>query len=78
MLSLLCSAIDRPRVRLYTRTYEPVAQVVEHLTFNQVVVGSSPTGLTNKIKQLVENRRCSQRSCVRAVSANPMALADTA
>jgi hypothetical protein len=25
---------------------EPVAQVVEHLTFNQVVLGSSPSGLT--------------------------------
>ena len=31
---------------------EPVAQVVEHLTFNQVVLGSSPSGLTNKIKRL--------------------------
>lgn len=27
---------------------------VEHLTFNQRVVGSSPTALTNKIKDLVE------------------------
>ena len=26
--------------------YEPVAQVVEHLTFNQVVLGSSPSRLT--------------------------------
>ena len=26
-------------------------------TFNQVVVGSIPTGLTNKIKDLRENRR---------------------
>src|SRR5262245_51483459 len=25
---------------------EPVAQSVEHLTFNQVVLGSSPSGLT--------------------------------
>jgi hypothetical protein len=31
-------------------TEERVAQVVEHLTFNQVVVGSSPTALTNEIK----------------------------
>src|SRR3546814_15650508 len=29
------------------RSHEPVAQVVEHLTFNQTVVGSSPTRLTN-------------------------------
>jgi hypothetical protein len=28
---------------------EPVAQLVEHLTFNQVVVGSNPTGLTKLI-----------------------------
>ncbi len=26
--------------------YEPLAQLVEHLTFNQGVVGSSPTWLT--------------------------------
>lgn len=32
---------------------EPVAQPVEHLTFNQVVVGSSPTGLTMEINGLV-------------------------
>jgi hypothetical protein len=30
--------------------YEPVAQVVEHLTFNQVVLGSSPSGLTKSQK----------------------------
>ena len=45
-------AIDPPGARLYTRGCEPVAQVVEHLTFNQVVVGSSPTGLTREIKDL--------------------------
>jgi hypothetical protein len=28
------------------RRAEPVAQMVEHLTFNQVVLGSSPSGLT--------------------------------
>ena len=26
--------------------FEPLAQLVEHLTFNQVVVGSIPTRLT--------------------------------
>jgi hypothetical protein len=41
----LASAPDSPIVRWRNRQ-EPVAQVVEHLTFNQVVVGSSPTGLT--------------------------------
>jgi hypothetical protein len=41
----LASAPDIPIVRRRNRQ-EPVAQVVEHLTFNQVVVGSSPTGLT--------------------------------
>jgi hypothetical protein len=32
----------------YTTRRERVAQVVEHLTFNQGVVGSSPTALTNQ------------------------------
>ena len=31
---------------------ERVAQSVEHLTFNQGVLGSSPSALTNKIKGL--------------------------
>jgi hypothetical protein len=31
---------------------EPVAQPVEHLTFNQGVMGSNPIGLTNKSKGL--------------------------
>ena len=31
---------------------EPLAQLVEHLTFNQVVVGSIPARLTNKYKEL--------------------------
>jgi hypothetical protein len=31
---------------------EPVAQSVEHVTFNHGVVGSNPAGLTNKIKGL--------------------------
>jgi hypothetical protein len=39
--------LDPPRPRTYTARRERVAQVVEHLTFNQVVVGSSPTALTN-------------------------------
>ena len=28
---------------------EPLAQLVEHLTFNQVVVGSIPTRLTTNV-----------------------------
>src|SRR5690348_3689404 len=39
--------LDPPPGRTYTRRREPVAQMVEHLTFNQVVLGSSPSGLTN-------------------------------
>jgi hypothetical protein len=31
---------------------ERVAQLVEHLTFNQEVMGSNPIALTNKIKDL--------------------------
>jgi hypothetical protein len=41
-------AIDPSCPRFYTRPGEPVAQMVEHLTFNQVVLGSSPSGLTNE------------------------------
>src|SRR5260370_4385326 len=42
------AAIDRAQTRSYTRRSAPVAQPVEHLTFNQGVVGSSPTGLAKE------------------------------
>ena len=32
--------------------FEPLAQSVEHLTFNQVVVGSTPTRLTKHYRRL--------------------------
>jgi hypothetical protein len=32
---------------------ERVAQLVEHLTFNQEVMGSNPIALTNKINNLL-------------------------
>ena len=34
-------------LRYKINSFEPLAQSVEHLTFNQVVVGSTPTRLTN-------------------------------
>src|SRR2546430_2187342 len=52
---ILAWATRRPRAArlltvwdaaLNTARGEPVAQLVEHLTFNQVVQGSSPCGLT--------------------------------
>src|SRR5262245_6250273 len=43
---------ERPEESLNRARQEPVAQMVEHLTFNQVVLGSSPSGLTNKINDL--------------------------
>src|SRR5216684_8836090 len=49
------SPIDPGGGRPYTPPQERVAQVVEHLTFNQVVVGSSPTALTtyqNAVSQI--------------------------
>ena len=54
---------ERSFVGLLTRSRQPpthpaqerVAQLVEHLTFNQVVLGSSPSALTNKIKDLLLN-----------------------
>jgi hypothetical protein len=46
-----------PRV---TKNFEPLAQLVEHLTFNQGVVGSNPTWLTT-ISFGLCNRRTSGR-----------------
>ena len=37
-----------PRDLLDNKSFAPLAQSVEHLTFNQVVVGSIPTGRTIK------------------------------
>ena len=51
------AAIDRAPTRSYTRSSEPVAQPVEHLTFNQGVLGSSPSGLTKQINWLAPARR---------------------
>ena len=34
---------------------EPVAQSVEHVTFNHGVVGSNPAGLANKTKDLSQS-----------------------
>src|ERR1043166_10323334 len=42
---------------LNTAHEEPVAQLVEHLTFNQVVQGSSPCGLTNNLSMVGEEVR---------------------
>jgi hypothetical protein len=39
------------RMRVSTR-FEPVAQSVEHVTFNHGVRGSNPRGLASKIKSL--------------------------
>ena len=47
-------AVDPPAPSPYLpSTSERVAQPVEHLTFNQEVLGSSPSALTNKINALV-------------------------
>ncbi len=43
--------------RVYTPGREPVAQLVEHLTFNQVVLGSSPSRLTIDFNGLCLRRR---------------------
>jgi hypothetical protein len=39
-------------LRYKINSFEPLAQSVEHLTFNQVVVGSTPTRLTNLSEEL--------------------------
>src|SRR4051794_6922810 len=47
-------AVDPPPPSPYLpSTSERVAQPVEHLTFNQEVLGSSPSALTKKINDLV-------------------------
>ena len=46
---------------------EPVAQAVEHVTFNHGVAGSSPAGLTNKINDLAhksDGRRMATKALV--------------
>ena len=42
---------------IWSRRGEPVAQPVEHLTFNQGVKGSNPFGLTIIIKDLSKRPR---------------------
>ena len=44
------------------RNIGPVAQSVEHLTFNQRVAGSSPARLTNKIRGAVISSQTPQLS----------------
>ena len=43
-----------------TRRRRARSSAVEHLTFNQVVVGSIPTGLTKIFRDLAVSRNCSQ------------------
>ena len=53
-----------------------IAQLGERLNGIQEVVGSIPIGSTNTIKDLAENQIPRRSHCVRAMSANPMAVAD--
>jgi hypothetical protein len=46
----LAALLTACRTARKPRPGERVAQMVEHLTFNQVVLGSSPSALTSKIK----------------------------
>src|SRR5713226_6870926 len=46
------AAWRRPPRATEARQREPVAQPVEHVTFNHGVPGSIPGGLTNKVKEL--------------------------
>src|SRR5215471_5742204 len=64
--------LTRPSRAPTPSTREPVAQMVEHLTFNQVVLGSSPSGLTNKTKHLVQTTHHGLGPRVRAMSADPL------
>jgi hypothetical protein len=53
---------------------EPVAQSVEHVTFNHGVVGSNPAGLTNKIRGLSQSDQIRKLACVCTVSATALLL----
>jgi hypothetical protein len=66
-----CFLLTGPGTRFYIRRGEPVAQMVEHLTFNQVVLGSSPSGLTNEIKALKSIDQRPGTSSLRAVHRQP-------
>jgi hypothetical protein len=62
-LSGLLGAIDRCGVApLHTALGEPVAQLVEHLTFNQVVLGSSPSRLTKRFQALTAVQSSTKKS----------------
>ena len=64
---MLASALlTRPAHSRLRRRREPVAQAVEHETFNLGAVGSSPTGLTKEIKGLATASRFTFRKCVSA------------
>ncbi len=52
------------------RAGEPVAQSVEHVTFNHGVVGSKPTGLTNKFNNLDISLLSQKVSCPHCVRIN--------
>ena len=51
--------------------HEPVAQSVEHVTFNHGVLGSSPSRLTNKIKDLARKWVLNDGSGKQQVSRKP-------
>ena len=48
------SGLTLPQVLFMQRAIEPLAQLVEQLTFNQWVTGSNPVRLTTKINDLAE------------------------
>jgi hypothetical protein len=49
--------------------------VVEHVTFNHGVEGSSPSALTNEINNLAQFRGSAKTGCVCTVSANELSRA---
>ena len=69
----LAPAIDpHPRAPYTAALSERVAQMVEHVTFNHGVLGSSPSALTNKINPLGRVTRNRPISCVGIVWANAL------
>lgn len=65
------SLIDVGDLICYSGTYPPVAQLVEHLPFKELVVGSIPTGRTEDRKSALRQIFCCcpRRSDVASVEA---------
>ena len=63
-----CRGVDRGRAAMQKafgiHGWEPVAQAVEHETFNLGAAGSNPAGLTNEINSLMDDLHAHARLAI--------------